>query len=241
MKKSMLFLLCVIVAIAHAQVSDSSSKKINPKCHEIGVNLLPPLLFISNANGVQPKFFNATYRYLKNEKHAFRVTAGINVYNSGGFPSFRTDVVLKSNNFTIYKNTSDGTPANFMGGIGYERIFGKRKLKHVIGCDMTYNYVGRRTSVDYYGLKDSLVNGNLQREFVPIDTGKTIVHKYYNKVGIAPFYSIRYELSSKWLITASTRVNLQYSQMTYAGYPKIASFDFNASGLLSELSLFYRF
>ena len=241
MKKTVFLSLCVFTVIAQAQVSDTIGKKKKFNQHELGINLLPPLLFVSGATGVQPKFLNTTYRYLKNEKHAFRVTTGINVYNTGGHPSFMNDMVSHSNDLTIIKTTSNRSPINIMTGIGYERILGKRKLKHVVGFDLNYNYVSRKTIIDYYGFKDSIVNGINYMEFVPIDTGKTVIHKYYNKFGITPFYSVRYELSPKWTLTASTRFNFQYSRLSYPGYPKISSFDFNTSGLLSELSLFYRF
>lgn len=241
MKKLMLLLSCVIANNVHSQDSLKASKAQNTKRHEIGVNILPPFLLLCGGYGNQPKFMNATYRYLLSEHNALRATAGVNIYNSPSPLSFQKEAVSMTNGLVIYENTTSNTPSNFMVGAGYERIMGKRQLKHVVGFDLTYNYVDETRITDYYGMKDTLINNITTKEFVRIDTGRTVTHRYCNKIGITPFYSIRYALNKNWLLTASTRLNFQYYQVKSEKNPTTSQFDFNTSGLISEVSLFYRF
>jgi len=204
--------------------------------------VLPPFLLLSGVFGSQPKFFNTTYRYLINDRNALRLTAGLNVFNSGSYNN-RIESAKTINNVTIYKNTSMSSNANFKFGAGYEKILGKRKLKHVVGVDLTYNYVNEVLASDYYGFKDTIYNNIKHTEYVAIDTGRTTTNRYYHKFGITPFYSLRYALSPKWLITASTRLSLQGYRIKDKYIPGgyVTIIDFNTDGLISEICLYYRF
>lgn len=240
MKKLMLLLLCVFTIKSHSQDSLKTIKSPKSKRSEIGLNILPPFLLLSGVSSANPKFFNATYRYLLNERNALRIVSGINVYNSN-YTGNQNIAVSMGNGLTVYQISSSRTPLNVLSGIGYERILGKHKLKHVIGCDLTYNYVTTVVSSNYYGMKDTTYNNVRHAEYIPIDTGRAITSRYFHKIGITPFYSLRYELNSKWLVVASTRLNFQYYQVKNENYPKASLFDFNMDGLISEISLFYRF
>ncbi len=240
MKNTAIVILCLLIVEGQSQDSSKAKTPKILKRHEIGLNILPPLLALSGVSQSQPNFFNATYRYILNAHNALRATAGINVYNSNNSGDQKNAVAM-GNGLTVYQTTNSRTPANLMAGIGYERIMGKRKLKHVIGVDLTYNYVSSISSSSYYGIKDSVYNNTHHADIVPIDTGRATVQKYYHKFGVTPFYSIRYPLSSKWLISASTRFNFQYYKINNGNYPAITLYDLNLSGLISEISLFYRF
>jgi len=240
MKKLMLLTMYLISFNTFSQDSLSNKGLTKPKRNEVGINVLPPILILSSVTRSQPKFFNATYRYLYSETNALRITGGINVFNSSNLAKQSVAVSI-SNSITVYKNTTVSNPVNTMLGIGYERIIGKRKLKHVVGCDLTYNYVKENTAINYHAIKDTIINSYKQENFMPIDTGKTNYQRYFSKFGITPFYSLRFALTPKLLVTASTRLSLQTYTIKNDRYPNMRVFDFNSDGLISEISLFYRF
>ena len=94
---------------------------------------------------------------------------------------------------------------------------------------------------DYYGTRDTIINNIQFTDYIPIDTGKTVINNYLHKFGITPFYSVRYSISKRWLITTSVRANFQTYKRKVEGYPDMYVSDFNLNGLISEISLFYRF
>lgn len=241
MKRSLMLLLCVFAINAHSQDSLKTDNSIKPKRHEIGLNILPPFLALAGAGGGNSQYFNITYKYFLNERTAFRTTAGIIVFGNHNLYGNQTETVIKTNSVTVNKTNYSHDPTNIQGTIGLERIFGKRKLKHVLGFDLTYNYQNHRENISYYKLTDSIGANNTKiQNWQNIDTGRTVVNSYINKYGITPFYSVRYPITEKFILTSSVRFNLQASQRRYNGLT-YNSFDFNMSGVISEVSLFYRF
>jgi hypothetical protein len=241
MKRSMLLLLCAYTLNTHSQDSIKTDKPIKIKRHEIGLNILPPFLALTGVSGGNPQYFNITYKYFLNERTAFRTTAGIIVFGNHNIYGNQTETVIKTNSVTINKTKYTQNPTNIQGSIGLERILGKRKLKHVIGFDLTYNYQNQRENISYFKITDSIgINNEKIQMWQNIDTGRVVTNTYFNKYGITPFYSVRYPITEKFILTSSIRFNLQASQRRYNGLT-YNSFDFNMSGVISEVSLFYRF
>lgn len=241
MKRSLMLLLCVFAINAHSQDSLKTDKSVKPKRHEIGLNILPPFLALTGVSGGNPQYFNTTYKYFLNKRLAFRTTAGIIAFGNNNLCGNQTETVIKTNSVTVNKTKYTHDPTNIQGSIGLESILGKRKLKHVIGFDLTYNYQNQRENISYYKLTDSIgMNNEKIQNWQSIDTGQAVINTYINKYGITPFYSVRYPISKKFVLTSSMRFNLQASQRRHGGLTYY-SFDFNMSGVISEVSLFYRF
>lgn len=241
MKRSMLLLLCAYALNANSQDTTTTANLSKVKRHEVGLNILPPFLMLAGASGGNPHYFNFTYKYFLNERLAFRTTAGIIVFGNNYSYSNQTETVVKTSSVTINKTNYTHDPTNVQGSLGLEYVFGKRKLKHVAGFDLTYNYQNRRENISYYKLTDSIGSNNQKiQNWQNIDTGRAVINTYINKYGITPFYSVRYPITEKFILTSSMRLNLQASQKRYNGIT-YTSFDFNMSGIISEVSLFYRF
>ncbi len=240
MKNLIFVLLSVFILEIKAQDSLPIKELVRIRKNEIGLNVLPLFIAISGASSNYNDLFNFTYRRLLKPKHALRITSGIYLNGndwSNGYPL----IVSKSNSVTVYQTNYSTGRVNVQSGIGYEYILGKRKLKHVFGCDLTYNYQKVTSNRSYYQIKDSTdVNNNMHQTYSSIDTG--IVSKSFinHKLGANLFYSLRYPLGNKWLLTASTILSYQtWRSDEFAKKSTINQFD--VKGLVSEVSLFYRF
>ncbi len=240
MKKAVIVCACALSFAALGQDSINAKNPVPLKRNEIGLNVLPPILLLAGVNSAQTKYFNATYKRFLSERNALRVTAGVNVFNTPTNPNIIKSTFV-GGGLTLNKVTTTSTPINVQGSLGYERVMGKRRLKHVIGADLTYNYVNERVLSEYYGTKDTTINNIQMSDYIRIDTGRTVKNNYVHKFGITPFYSIRYPITKRWLLTTSVRANFQMYKRKVDGYPDMTISDFNLNGLLSEVSLFYRF
>lgn len=238
MKKLMLLPVCVLILKTQGQISDSITKLNNNKRNEIGLNILPPVLVLSGVTKANPQLFNITHRYFFSEKLCFRSTFGVYVFNNKNEDQI---MVSKTNSTSINLNNYSSYPANFQGGLGLEYIFGKHKLKQSIGFDLTYNYVNIRTHQNYFMLTDTVTATNEKfQTYKQIDTGAKVINTFLHKYGITTFYSLRYPISKRLIVSSGIRLNTQYYQ-NKIGNRKFDQYDFNISGILSEVSLFYRF
>src|SRR5262249_26081732 len=108
-----------------------------------------------------------------------------------------------------------------------------RKLKHVLGADVLYNNKFLREEYFYY-------EQTSDNKTTRIDTGSYVKTSNFDKLGLNLHYTLRYELSSRWLVTASaTMANKFYRQKVRNSYSNNYSIDM--LGLISDISIFYRF
>ena len=212
----------------------------NEKRHEFGLGVLSPFLMLTGAKDVNERFTNLTYRYRVNQKHAFKLLVGTVMFDESE-GSFKQERMLSVPGKTVYLNTETRVPTNIQTGLGYELILGKSKLKHAIGIDLIYNnkfvsensfYVNYTETTDTAGYK--VFNIKL------LDTGMTIKTRNYDKFGANLSYNLRYELSPRWALTGSFILNYRYYERRVNGLMAGIS-DFNINGLVSDISIFYRF
>jgi len=151
-------------------------------------------------------------------------------------------VVSANNTSTVYLMNNRTTPSNVQFGLGYEYVMGSKKLKHAVGIDVYYNNKFVRDQYFYYRDYDSThTNGQTTREFTKIDTGGYVRTQNYDKVGINLSYSLRYEVSRRWMISASTIMTNKFYWDKKTNGSRGQNYEMNFVGLISDISIFYRF
>jgi len=83
--------------------------------------------------------------------------------------------------------------------------------------------------------------GQTTREFTKIDTGGYVRTPNYDKVGINLSYSLRYEVSRRWMISASTIMTNKFYWDKKTNGSRGQNYEMNFVGLISDISIFYRF
>ena len=233
-KKQIILLLTIAAFTAQAQDSLKTSAKAPKKKHELGVSIIVPLILAIGATDYNERYTNLTYRYFLKDKHAIKPFVGVSMVT----PTPEAQKTISAtNNSTLYAMNNITTPSNFQVGVGYEYIMGKKKLKHAIGADIYYNNKFLKEEFFYYQEIDSVgVDGNRFRQTTTLDTGAYIKTKNYDKLGFNLCYSVRYEASKRWVISTST---IMTNKFYWA--PRSSNYEMNFIGLISDISIFYRF
>lgn len=240
-KKNFTLALLFIALAASAQTKDSLSLKKKPaRPHELGFSVSSIFFLLAGVSDYNERYTNLTYRYLFREKQAVKVFAGASIFNSQAnkLESVRLSV---TNSSTVYSTYEKTTPSNFQVGLGYEYILGNGKLKHVLGVDLLYNNKFERER-NYYSIShDSIIgNGTHYTHTSPIDTGRVTKSQNFDKFGVNLNYTLRYQLSKRWVITTGLLFSYKtYAVKSQAGNTRNGEANFN--GLISDVSLFYKF
>lgn len=219
--------------ISTAQENNIAPVK-EPK-HELGLGLIYPMtLVIGNVNSDNNHYTNLSYRYKLSPKNCIKLLAGMaHPFNASSLT--QTKVLILPSNTSLVANTLYQTPSNCQFGIGFEHFIGSKQLKLFAGADFMYNNLFSKKTFFYTNAADS-ASPHLNK----LDTGAYVSARNYNKVGIDFHFGARYEFNSKWVImgtfTASQRV---YG--TTANGRAIRVNDFTINGLISDISLYYRF
>jgi hypothetical protein len=237
-KKQIIVPLALLTMTLSGQDTLTKQNNSMAKKHELGISLTTPMIILLGASDYNERYTNLTFRYFLSDKHAVKPFIGISPNPNNP----NTDQYISSTNTsTIYLSNYSQTPSNFQVGIGYEYIMGKKKLKHVIGADILYNNKFLKEKHSYYKITDSTdIKGNTNNVTTPIDTGAYVKTNNYNKIGFNLSYNLRYELSKRWIITASTIASSKYYREGKSN-SRINVYDFNIVGLISDISVFYRF
>lgn len=232
-------LLLTGVLTAKAQDSLKPKTAYPAKKSELGISVITPAIMVLGATDFNERYTNLTYRYFLSEKHTIKPFVGMSFFPppSLGYPRS----VSAANSSTVYMMSNATTPTNFQVGVGYEYVLGGRRLKHLIGADLLYNNKFTREEILYYRETDSVdVNGKVGKVTTPIDTGRSVKTNNYDKIGLNLHYTIRYEVSKRWLITASAIMSNKYYIRTSKN-GQASNFDANFIGLVSDISIFFRF
>jgi hypothetical protein len=241
MKNSVIILLVTFGILTKAQ-NDSTVIKptFTEKRHEIGIGVLSPFLMIVGASDFNERYTNLSYRYRINQNQAFKVLIGNAFFNSNE-NRIGQDMVQATPGQTIYINKQYRTPSNFQIGLGYEYMFGKNKLKHVLGVDFIYNNKFNTEYSNYFLEKDTLNANGIKSIFgEKIDTGAVTLSRNYNKCGANFSYYLRYVFSKKWLMTSSFILNYRVYRRK-VNNTMVGISEFNINGLIADISIFYRF
>jgi hypothetical protein len=232
-------LLTAFSLMTNAQdtLKNKSLKPTRPR--EIGVSILSPVIMLAGVFDNSGRYSNLTYRYRLTERHAIRGFVGTSM-GTHEIPEMIPEIVNTASQTSIYSAVNKTSKLNFQVGAGYEYLRGG-KLKHGPGLDLVYCYAQEKSEHYYFSGKDTVdPQGNKRMEYTRLDTGSYVKKTDINKFGVNLHYSLRYELSRKWIVTASMigsfrvyRTRNQYGTSTVN--------DFNMNGLIGDVSVFYRF
>ena len=235
--KHLITVLIVIAFTIQAKSQDSLNKKPSktPR-HELGLGILYPTLVVFGAsNDNYERYTNLTYRRWFKEKYSFKVFAGTIFPNSMDNYSKSTVVIMPSNTH-LNGNTIIETPSNCQFGLGFERYIGHKKLKLFAGLDVVYNNKFVKKTFYYTYAKDSAANN-----IAKLDTGAYVNTRNFDKIGLNLNFGVRYEFNNLWVITATCVNSFRFIQTKTPAGGTNRVYDLNTNGLISDISLFYRF
>ncbi|PBQ34001.1 hypothetical protein CNR22_20205 [Sphingobacteriaceae bacterium] len=240
MRKKNFTLVFVALTFAVSAQDTLSIKKKPAKPHEIGFSVSSVFFLLAGVSDFNERYTNVTYRYLFTEKQAVKLFAGASIFNSEA-NKLESTKLSSVNNTTLYSTYEKATPSNFQMGLGYEYILGKGKIKHVIGLDLLYNNKFERERTYYSTASDSIDSkGHVFAHTTTLDSGRVNRSQNFDKFGINLNYSLRYQISKRWVITTGLLVSFKtYNVKTPQGTSRMGDTNFN--GLISDVSLFYKF
>lgn len=203
---------------------------------------------------------NIQYKRLFTKSNAFRL--GVNYYSesTGNDNTYVNPATLGSfNNLDTITTRATEYTSNKSAYInfGYEHFFGKKRIKFIIGSDIIVGFNKNTTQVLYnkYVTKvDTLINGMLIYSYKEINNSSNINGAYssngvsyqtYNTdflIGLKPFIGLRANISNRLAFNFYTSFYLTYTDNFKSDITERRSnLNFDINGLVSEVSLFYRF
>jgi hypothetical protein len=208
------------------------------KKHELGASILSPLIVLTGATDPSDRFTNITYRYLVTKKHALKIFAGFSLFNASVYNSQDYPYIATTGQ-TVHPVSETIVPSNFQAGLGYEIVLGTGRVRHAVGIDGVYNNKFEITKFQYRITRDSVDGaGNKFPYSFVADTGKVSRGFTYQKLGFNVHYTLRYEYSTHWMVTTTFLM----SYRNYRGRENNSYLsDLEMNGLISDVSIFYRF
>jgi hypothetical protein len=254
MKKKVIILsLNIFVGSIVAQTSDSTKNKSTFKKNEISINTAPVLKQLLTNGEASATRFSFSYKRNINEKSALRFSIVADQINNEAFNHHnagRDLIILNSDSVLIRQETiSPGFISPHLN-IGYERLFGKGKLKWFYGADLTLGYSENETFRQNIILHKDSIQGSYgwsenqnHPEIISRSHTKTV------SIGVSPFWGAKYPISKRFSISAQVGVDAVFRDQRVSergvGFNKNAhfsSFDFNLdTGFLNDISIIYKF
>lgn len=256
-KKSIIFSLFVIVASANAQEGTNLASKptIVPefKKNEISINTAALFRVLLNPGVSEVTRFSATYKRNLNERSAFRFSIIADViHNDVYYKSPPNDKIILQTDSVIIKQ-SNVYPKYISPHInlGYERLFGKHKLKWFYGTDISIGYAQNHSYIENKNLFRDTAQGKnawVELEKLQADIVSKTDKKIFS-VGFSPFFGVKYPISKRLSVSAQIGADMTYQNQTISetkGSVKrtytVSSFDFSENtGILNDMSLIYKF
>lgn len=256
MKKKMIIISAFIYMNADAQTISTDSLKIssNLKKNEISINTAPVLRqLLSNGTNSATRF-SMTYKRNITDRSALRLSLVADQINNDVFNYHHSPemeiMILESDSVMIrQERISPGFISPHLN-IGYERLFGKGKLKWFYGADLTLGYSESKTLTQNITLQRDSVNGTygwVQKSYDPEIVSRSNIKTV--SVGVSPFFGVKYTLSKRFSVSAQVGVDAVYRDQRVseivAGLNKerhFSTFDFNQdTGFLNDISIIYKF
>ncbi|MDI1353513.1 MAG: hypothetical protein PSX36_01255 [bacterium] len=237
------FSLAFVFAASAANAQDSLNVH-NPKPehpHELGISIATPICLLMGASDFSGRFTNLTYRHWLSGKHNVKAFVGTNfMKETDPYSQPNNSGIIPTTQELVYSTKITTTPTNFQIGLGYEYMKGG-KFKHGPGIDIVYNNVFEKT--EYFDMKvyqtigkDSIRTDHYDR----LEAGAYVKGVTITKIGFNLSYSLRYQMAKHWVLTASAMGSFRLETRNES-LGKIHNFDFNIVGIVSDISLFYRF
>lgn len=259
MKVPILLPFLVIAASASAQEgtdfnSSPTTVASEPlKRNEISINTAPLFRMLLGAGSSEATRFSATYKRNLTSKSAFRFSIMADMMNQNSYyPNpWNEAIILQTDSVLIKQTTVSPSYVSPHVNIGYERLFGKNKLKWFYGTDLTLGY----HKSESYKQNKTLVRDTAfgQNAWVEVlDVQANIVSSTKTKgysIGLSPFFGAKFPVSKRLSISAQVGADMAFRNMeveeTKAGITnksRFSTFDFNLStGILNDISLVYKF
>jgi len=249
MKKIISYLLIFIfpVSVADAQMEDDTTTKIRK--NETGFSFIPAVVVALGGSTAYESNFAVTFRHFMNEKNAFRLKPSVSYFDEHARDISEVIELTDSTRVTEYKTTniSASPSVNF----GHEYHWGKKKIKWFAGCDVFYNFRKQEYNIfTIYATKDttSLASGIIYYSTDSIKSSK-ISESNRHSIGIAPFIGFRVIINEHWAISANTSFNSGpgftnqniYDDNVFLRKEEWTEFNFEMIGLISDLSVIFRF
>ncbi len=258
MKKTVvLFSLFVTVASANAQ--EGTDFKAKPadvpefKRNEISINTAPLFRVLLASTSAEATRFSATYKRNLTCKSALRFSVMADMINENSYhPSpWNEAIILQTDSVLIKQTTVSPAYVSPHVNIGYERLFGKNKLKWFYGTDLALGYFKSESYKQNKTLmRDTAFGQNAWVEVLNVqaDIVSSTKTKGYS-VGLSPFFGAKFPVSKRFSISAQVGLDLAFRnaevEETKAGITnksRVSSFDFNMNtGILNDISLVYKF
>ena len=250
-KRSIIFSLFILVMNASAQDSVSTSNPLpQAKKNELSINTIP-CLGVLIASESENNRFSIGYKRNLNERSALRISLAVDIVKNSFYNSFSNDKIILSTDSVLIKRKTE--LQNYVSphlNIGYERLFGKRKLKWFYGGDIVIGYFKTLVLEREMILHRDTIKGTagwLEDQFDSRTVSRTDSKIF--SVGLSPFFGAKYPLSKRFSISAQIGVAMSYNTAAVSeigsGSKKnyqVSTFDFNESpGLLNDISIVYKF
>lgn len=252
-KGSILFSLFIITMNATAQetMSNPSPKpETEFKKNELSINTAPFLRALLNAGNVGVTRFSTTYKRNLNERSALRFSFVADFYAYNDHSNFQKElIILRMDSVLVKQKTVSQNYVAPHVNIGFEKLFGKHKLKWFYGADVFVGYSEKRSFKQNTTLRRDTTQGPFS--WVEDEFNRDIVSKTNVKtisIGLSPFFGAKYPISKRFSISAQVGGDMAYrtnniSEMTSSTHKtsRISEFDFSVPALLNDISLIYKF
>ncbi len=219
--------------------------------HEIGASFSPALVIMLGGSPGYYNRFAVTYRKNKSEHYSLRIAASVTSYYEPYYFWNNNNPIHETDSTVTYYMTGGNKNPKWQLNFGYEYNWGKRKVKWYTGGDLFYAYsstYGHSSTIRYR--KDSIINGNMN-----IHLDSVLNHfsslRINHHLGFSPLIGLKFPISKRFYISAQFHINLglqfggrreEYSNNTFTVYhDKYINFEVDSPGIISDLSLVFRF
>ena len=222
--------------------------------NELGLNIAPLAVALMGGSSYYPRYA-LTYKRWFTEKRAIRIGVSYNEqvgdYPLGGLP-YKTLQLTDSTRRDYYSYYQANE--KYQLNLGYQFIFGKRKLKQFAGIDLILglyhsHYYSYAETIEFDTTGVGQSNAGLYETLLySTDLGTT---NYDTKfIGLSPFYGIMFPVSKRFSVSAQVGYDFTYGITTAtksiysAGQPQSYTynvFEINSPGIVNDVSLIYRF
>lgn len=255
MKKTPFILPLLIVGMSAIAQENASSVNASTlptlRKNELSVNIAPALRLLLNTGTSDATRFSMTYKRYLNEKSALRFSLVADLINHDINPNPHDErILVLGDTAVIRQNTITPTYVSPHLNIGYERLFGKNKLKWFYGADLVIGYSMSKTITQNIQLNRDTAQGSTGWvEWVAHPDVVSSKHTEAFSVGVSPFFGVKYPLSKHLSVSAQAGVDFLYRNQIVTekgvGADKrmhYSTFDFNETGgILNDVSLVYKF
>lgn len=249
-KTILLFTLISIGTLAQESTPSINQEKILK--NEIGFNTIPIIKLAIGQEQATYNRYSLSYKRVLGEKSALRFSIIVDHLKPNTDPApYLSDTIFQSPSNSLV--TEKEFRANFFKpqlNVGYERRFGKKKLRFYYGADLIAGYYQKKSFKENYNLKNDTTSTGATYwyfdELIPSYTVKS--HSEVMFAGFHSFFGARYPITKRVMITAQVGFDAVLSrdkntviENNVESTRTIHSFDFSTPGLLGDISIVYRF